>query len=240
MKKKRKFIKNKLLWFTKNPFLTLRVSKYRLDKFVADHLSRTKGRNNPAYAQIILSTQALYDSIFGSIAARDRNYNEQQGFTIMVNQKIKEFKTKVLEMESLVCVKFKKKSPTWEEFYPHGRTEYYRVNKSNILLLFERIIHLTTTYESELGSDLKTEFTQMYEDFEPVFARHLQLKGAVAGFASSYEVLKMSLCTQLYKNLLTILVENPEEPEKVFACFDGTIVGWAKVPKKRKKIKTTE
>ena len=39
-------------------------------------------------------------------------------------------------MESLVVVKFEKKSPTYQEFYPHGRTEYHRANKKNIFNTF--------------------------------------------------------------------------------------------------------
>jgi hypothetical protein len=228
---------NKLSHFAKNPFLTIEIGKYRFGKFVSNHIARTKSLNNPAFAPLILSTQAQYDAIFGNLENYDRDSNSRQSYTKQVNQKMKEFSGKVLEMESLVCVKFKKKSPTYEEFYPHGRTEYYRTNKKNILMIFERIIKLTTTYESDLGSEWKTEFVQMYDEFLPIFEQQGQKKGSVKMSASDFKTLKLAMCKQLYKNLLTMLAEYHEMPKKALNCFDETIVNWKKHKKKKAKGK---
>lgn len=166
----------KLRTYGKNPFLTIKIGRYRFGKFVSDHLNRMKSLNNPVFAPLIVSTQTLYDSIFGNLENYDRDSNSRQSFTIQVSHKIKEFKTKVLQMESLVCVKFEKHSATWGLFYPHGRTEYHRANKKNIMLLFERIIKLTTDFESDLGSDWKNEFVAMFDEFMPIFEQQTEKK----------------------------------------------------------------
>lgn len=196
-----------------------------------------KSRNNPVFAPLIVSTQALYDTIFGNLENHDNDVNSRRSLTIQVNHKIKAFKTKVLQMESLVCVKFEKHSATWELFYPHGRTEYHRANKKNIMLLFERIIKLTTDFESDLGSNWKNEFVAMYDEFLPIFEQQSEKKGAVKISSSDFKILKLALCKQLYKNLLILLAEYPEIPRKALLCFDETIVNWKKHKKKKGKGK---
>jgi hypothetical protein len=219
---------NRLASFAKNPFLTIDISKNRFGKFVSDHIDRMKSHNNPVFASLILSTEALYASIFGNLENYDNNYNNQISLTRQVDQKIQEFVNNVLDMESLVCVKFKKKSATYQEFFPHGRTEYYRAKKKNILVLFERIIGLTTTYESALGSDWKIIFGQMYNEFKPVFSLQSEMMGSVSHASSDFKILKNSLSLQLYKNLLTLLAEYNENPKRALSCFDETIVNWRK------------
>jgi hypothetical protein len=226
-----------LIVFTENPFLTIDKAKYSIEKFVGDHVNKMKSADNPAFAQIILSTTEIHTSITNLLDKRDKDFVFTKSFTTEVNKKIEEFKTLVLEMESLVCVKFKKKSGTYQEFYPHNRTEYHRANKGNILILFDRIIKLTTQYESKLGSEWKTQFTQMYAVFAPMFEKQKKYKGALAQAKPNFEELRLKTCNQLYKNLLIILAEHFEHPEEALPYFDESIINWKCHVEKREKKK---
>jgi hypothetical protein len=235
---------NKLASFRKNPFLSINIARSRFGKFVFIHIQRTKSANNPAFAPIIQATELLYNSIFINLENTDKYKNLKLGSTHDVNKKIKEFKALTIKMESLVDVKFEKGSDSYLEFYPNGRTEYHRANKKNILVLFERILKVTTTYETELGSDWKNTFSQLYNDFFPLFEQQNKLKGAVSTTTSEFKELKKALCNQLYKNLLVILAEYYDNPVKAKFFFDESVVNWKKHKKKKKKvvkaIETTE
>jgi hypothetical protein len=230
---------NKLATFRKNPFLSINISKSRFGKFVFIHIERTKAANNPAFDSIILSTETLYNSIFNNLENVDKYHNLKRGLTIEVNKKMKEFKAQAIKMESLVEATFEKGSDSYLEFYPHGRTEYHRANKNNILMLFERVIKATTAFEAELGSDWKNKFTLLYNDFFPLFEQQNQFKGKVAKATSEFKDLKKTLCNQLYKNLLVILSEYYEYPNKAKSFFDESVVNWRKHHKKKKKAAKT-
>lgn len=231
---------NKLASFRKNPFLTINIAREKFEKFVREHIARTKSAHNPAFDSIILATETLSNSVFDNLQNNDEFKNQKRGLTWQVNKKIREFKALVLKMGSLVEVTFEKKSPTYEVFYPHGRTEYHRANKTNILVLFERIIEATTAYEAELGSDWKTAFSQMYADFVPLFQQQNQKKGEVAKTSSDFGELKKAMCNQLYKNLLVILAEYYENPKRAKTFFNEKTVNWKKPKKKKKKAKKVQ
>lgn len=225
---------NKLNIYYKNPFLSIITARPRFGMFVYDHLNRMKSAKNPSFDQTILSTETLYDVMFTTIENRSINFNDRVSYTRQVNKMIRDFGGRVLKMESHVSVEFTKGSKVYYEFYPHGRTEYHRVNKSNVMMIFDRIIGLTTKYEAELGSAWKDEFIAMYALFMPVFKGQLQTKGKVAGSKSDFDQLRFTMCNQLYKNLLVILAEYYESPEKSSDFFNETIVNWKKHPKKIK------
>ena len=79
----------------------------------------------------------------------------------------------------------------------------------------------------------------MYNDFLPLFDQQLKSKGAVANISLRIQNAEKALCHQLYKNLLVILAEYYENPEKAKAFFDEKIVNWKKHKKKKKKAAKT-
>jgi len=228
---------NKLIHFTKNPFLTIDIAKERLCGFISDHCARMRSGHNPVFVPLIAVTTGLNDQIFAKLVFIDENKNLSRSLTRQVNNKMKEFKTKVLQMESFVIVKFEKNSTEYNEFYPKGRTQYYRVNKTNVLSMFNHIITATTKYESDLGSEWKDWFTQAFDVFEPLYGQQTGIKGAVKQAVTEFKILKKEVCLQMYKNLLVILAEYHKNPKRAMSFFDEKIVNWKKHKKKVVKVK---
>jgi hypothetical protein len=217
---------NKLSTFVRNPFSTIEVSRDDFQKFVYDHIQRSKVPNSVAFAPFIAETETQWTGLFGNLHDYDLIFNEQQSFTKQVNLKMNEFLTKAIGMDPHILIKFGKKSGTYQEFYPFGHAEYHNATQANILILMERMISVSHKYATELGATWETEYTTLHTEFLTLFAAQKAKKGGVKIFPSDYEAKEAILCNQLYKNMCIILGEYYRTPEKMLDFFDETIVNY--------------
>ena len=222
---------NKLASFTRNPFVTITTSRDSIQQFAYDHIQRIKAANNPNYADIISDTEAAWDKLFGNLQSYDTHRNLRQSLTIQVNQLIKQFIGKAIELEPLVVVKFKKDSGTYQEFYPHHRQEFYKLNQDNVLVLMERMVAVCHKYNTELGPTWESDFKTIRDQFKDTFATQKETKGNVTETIPDFEVKITKLYDQLYKNLLVILAENNTQPEVMLSFYDQSIVNYVSHPK---------
>jgi len=215
-----------LISLAKNPFLTIKVARPRVQKFVYDHIQRLKNANNPHYAAIILAITALWESLFGNIETYDVSLNEQVSFTKQFRKIMHDCIASASELEPFVLVHYKKGTTEYEEFYPHGLTEYHKMNETNALVLMDRLIEKTHKYGSDVGLQWEPIFQNYHDTFDLAFAGQRGKMGAVDQTVDMYNAEFTPLCIQLYKNALTILLENTTHPENLLSFFDETIVNF--------------
>jgi hypothetical protein len=187
---------------------------------------RMTAANNPAYAPRILATQTAWQNLFGNLETYDADRNQQQSFTIQLNAKQKEFIDKALNTEPLVVVKFGKASGTYQEFYPHGRTEYHSATQENIFHLMNRMIDGAHAHATELGPTLEAEFTTLRSEYQVIWDLQKEKKGDVSEAIPDFELKVVDLYDELYKNMLVILAENYKNPTAMLAFFDQTLVNY--------------
>jgi hypothetical protein len=217
---------NKLLSFCLVPFYTISTSKDSIQKFTYDNYMRMKAANNPAYAARLLATKLVWELIFGNLENYDADLVMRQDLTVQLNTKMKEFIDKSLGLEPLVEYKFKKTSGTYQLFYPHGRSEYSKLNQENILFLMQRMINGTHTYASDLGATMEAEFTQIRDDYKEINDLQKEKKGEVSEAIPDFETKVKALYDELYLNMLVILAENYKNPTAMLYFFDETIVNY--------------
>jgi hypothetical protein len=217
---------NSLETFTKNPFYTIRVARPRVQKFTFDHIERLKAVSNPNFAAIIASTTVLWQDLFGNIETYDVVLNEQVSFTNQVNKKMHEFVGKAVDLEPFVLIKYKKDNPVYQEFYPHGLTEYHNITQSTALVLMDRLVTKTHTYAADVGPTWEPEFTALRSGFQTLLASQKGKMGEVDDTVSGYEEQVKLLYIQLFKNTGLILAEYPDHPERLLDFFNETLVNF--------------
>ncbi len=213
----------KLKSYVQKPFSYVMVGKERIRKFGLFHIIALENAAIPQFAAILASIKLLYEAMFGAIKTRDQIENERQAATIQLNQKFDEFKAKALEIEPLIEYKLKK-SGKYEEFYPHGKDEINHLTQANALTIMNRFELKCTTYEVELGNQLKTEFKDIRIAYSEAYDLQKGLMSNVKLSIPDFEQKKEEFFDQMYCNLLTIAAFYYKTPEKALAFFDETIL----------------
>ena len=209
--------------FVQKPFNNIRVGKERIRKFGLFHIIALEKAAISDFAAILAKIKLIYTAMFGAILSRDDMENQRQAATIQLNQKFDEFKTKALEIEPLVEYKLKK-SGKYEEFYPHGKNEINHLTQANVVTVMNRFEQKCTTYESELGSQLKVEFKEIRIAYETAYTLQKGLMSDVKLSIPDFELKKEEFFDQMYCDLLCIAAYYYKTPEKALAFFDETIL----------------
>ncbi len=218
----------KLSPFATNPFPSIKVSKVRIQKFLYNHIQRMIAIANPHFAAIIASTLALWTSIFGDLAEYDQNLLKQMGLTKKADKAMADFIAKVVGIESMVAYKLIKGSADYIQIFPHGTTEYHHATKANLLVLMERVINASHTFAAQLGLTLEAEFIAIRDEYTSQTDDQIQEMEVVDDLSPEFAAEKILIFDQLYKNMITILLEYITMPRKMLTFFDETIVNYRK------------
>ena len=218
----------KLTTFSTNPFYSIKVSRVRIQKFLYNHIQRMIGIANPHFAAIIASTQGLWTSIFGDITHYDQGLILQVGLTKKADKAMADFIAKVVGLESEVAYKLVKGSADYIQIFPSGTSEYHKATKANILVLMERVIKASHTFASQLGLTLEAEFVAIRTEYNDQTEDQIQQMGDVDDLSPEFAAEKILIFDQLYKNMITILLEYITMPRKMLTFFDETIVNYRK------------
>src|SRR3989304_7573515 len=122
--------------FFRNFFDTPKISDNNIRKFAEDQLQRMIS-NNPTgiYNQLITYTTFAYNGYFGAISNEDVRTAIKEGSTIGMNNALKAFRITVSRKEGIIRGTYGKTSEVYQEFYPHGITEYNRASLGNAQVL---------------------------------------------------------------------------------------------------------
>jgi hypothetical protein len=209
----------------KNFFDTPKLSDDNLKKFTQDNIQRMTANNGGGtFTQLITDTTVAYTSYFGNITDKDIALALQQALTLTADTLMDNFKASVSQKEGLVKSTYGKDSPTYQEFFPHGLTEYSNATKATIETLMARMVAGATAHEADLGTPFKTLFTDYQTNYTS--ARNAQLgKMAVVSTErtethSTRDVVEVQLC----KNLHFIGYTFPGDADRCMDFFDQSII----------------
>ena len=208
----------------KNFFNTSKISDDTLRKGCQDHLARLAASNqNGQYTQMIADTTAVYKAFCIAIDAEDVNLATQQASTLNVDNHLDEFRKSISRYEGAVRAEFGADSAEYQEFFPHGLTEYSLCNKSNAEMLMERVDILCRKYASQLSNNMVALFARINQNYDLLRSEQLQYIGTTSvrkqQTAQSRTVLEERIC----KNLLLIAADNIGKPELLTMYIDQSI-----------------
>jgi len=136
--------------FFRNHLDTPKISDFNMRKFAEINLQRMMA-NNPGgiYTQLVTDTTTAYNDYYGAISDDDTKTAIKDGATVGMNDAMGAFKDSASQKEGIVRGTYGKDSPTYQEFYPHGITEYSDASLENVGVLMDRMVNAATTHQAD-------------------------------------------------------------------------------------------
>jgi hypothetical protein len=207
--------------FFVNPFDTSRISDDRMRKFSEDHLQRLA--ESGLYPALTTAMQAAYGTYFGAITDEATKIAIREGQTKAVDMAMEAIKDAASQQEGAVRAKYGKESPTYQEFYPQGVSEYTKATLANIETILVRFVNAADAHIADLP-DLKMQFTALDTQFNNARTAQLASKGEISTSKVQSSEKRDVVEIQLMKDLLTIALDHIGDPPAGLAFFDQSIL----------------
>ncbi len=209
----------------KNHLASKEISDDELMAFSQDHLARITANNHDGILDpIIGATGAAHIACFGAISDEDVAAAVRQGMTINVDRAIAAFKKLVQRREGAIRSAFGEDGPEYQEFFPHGMTEYSQATKENIEVLMNRFATAAATYAARLERGLPELFTAARDAYQPLRKEQLGKKGDVSGKKTTAAATRNTLELQLTGNMHFIGWRFPGNEQHCLTFFDQSIL----------------
>ena len=183
-----------------------------------------KGAFQAGAIRAVLETKQpdyIYGISVGALKDEDAKFVIQQSHTKNMNAVFEEFKKTVSQKEGTVRSNWNVDSPTYQEFFPLGVTEYSTSTLANVELLMYRMVTASKAHEKELDEAF-INFIQAR--FISARTAQLQKKGQVSESKDATASKRDNLERQLMKNLLTFAIEYMGNPDRGIDFFDQSFI----------------
>jgi hypothetical protein len=186
---------------------------------VEKHLIALNSHNlNGKFDTLLAETKPLYAAFMASIT--NKSNTGTSGKTLATSQALDDIQDYIVRKEGVIADKFDRKSVVYTEFFPKGRKEFSTATKSTINLIVKRFISVATKYSNEVGADIAAEVGSLLDKYNTLRNDQLETIGMVKSFSGEGRQSREVLAQQLYKNLLTLILEDHNDTEHVKLYFD--------------------
>ena len=211
--------------FFKNHFITANIVDQELYKFGDDHNGRLQA-NNPAniYDPLIVAITTAVADFLTARSGKDTGLSIQQGKTIVMNQKLRDFINAVQDIEPFIRYTYRAAPGTYEEFFPQGLTEFTNANLGNVEVLMSRMVDRLTAHVAEMLAANVTLFTNFRSAFTTARDEQVFQFGTVEGANTLKQTTHDALSVQLMRNMLIIASNNVGHTERMNDYFDQSII----------------
>ncbi len=211
--------------FFKNHFESDKIGDANLAKFVEIHIQNLIAANTDGrYNVMIEGTTAKYEIFADTLSSKDVKFAVQQSLTKSKDSLVEEFVKKISQKEGLIRSIWGVDSPTYQEFFPLGLSEYHKASLKNISMLMNRIINAATEHVDDIGQPFVDLFSMMRSNFTAARNAQLEKKGEVSDTRSEKNENRSVLEIELMKNLLALAAEYSGRPEKCTDFFDQSFI----------------
>ena len=205
-----------------NPFDSLRFSHANFNTFAERHIALLGSFNGSA--ELLAATTPIVESYKLLLTDMSSHEGRKQAKTVSVNELVKEIKKYISRKGGVVADAFPATSPTYQEFYPHGRAEYTLAAKKNIQVLVERFRDACLNHQTELGTDIGTKMTDFAQRLANTRKLQIDNVGNVKDKSSVLDGVRKQLAKQMYINLLTLTLKNVDNTEYVRNYYDTSML----------------
>lgn len=211
--------------FFESHFDTPKISDDKMKRFTFDHIQRIISNNGSGvYNTMLNATVNAYNSYFGAINDEDTKEAVQQSRTIIADAFFNQFIKTVQQKEGTIKGLYGKGSAAYEEFFPHGMSEYDQATKANIEMLMARMVNASTAHQADLGLAFVTIFTDLQSNYHDAYVAQHQQFGTVDASKTVTSVTRDVVEIQVGKNVLTLAIEFFGNPVRVNDFFDQSII----------------
>jgi len=208
-----------------NHFDTKEISDDKFKKF-SEIAVKNFIANNPGsiYDTMIAAITAAHTDYYGAITDEDVKTAIKEGSTVAMNGSLKLFKQTVSQKEGIIRGTYGVDSPTYQEFFPHGATEYANATLATAETLMDRMVTASTAHAAELTAAFVTLFTNLKTSFIAKRNAQLLLIGEVKGRKSTTMLSRNVLEVVLMKAVLTVAIDNIGNPAAMEIYFDQSFL----------------
>ena len=212
--------------FFENHLANRHISAEELRQFTEDHLGKLEAMSGlPAHlAALVAPTQAAFGAFDAALSARTTLQATQSAGTITKDEALQLFRTTVRQREGRVRDKFAKGSGPYTEFFPQGLKEYNQARLGQIPGLLDRLITSATKHQTQLGPELRAEFTALKATFSGAREDQVEAKGDLAQARAHVATCRMALERQVGKNILAIASHHFGSPERAADYFNQSLL----------------
>lgn len=190
------------------------------DLMVSITLHNTSGQYDVPLNEI----EGTFNSFFGKISDEDILRALKEGRTKSTDLVIADFKKNIGHYHDIICNPFQESNPIYQEFFPHGVTEYQNGTKSNMEMLLSRLKTAVNAHAADFQAAFVTLISDQLTRYNDARGAQLLAKEkvdlAILGSAEARE--KLEIITS--KFLLSIAIEFIMTPEEGWKFFNQNLL----------------
>jgi hypothetical protein len=206
-------------------FLSAQISRDVLKNFTENHIQRLTG-NNPGgiFTTILANVTNAYNAYYGDYSSEVTNIAAREGLTDGVKSSRAALEKFISDTEKLVRYTYRDNETVYQQFFPQGMTEYYNATISNFETICDRLKAAFTAHSGDFTPLLISDYNTLLTTFKNNRSAQLLAKGSVSTERSELAASRLTLATQLTKNLLTISLQYLGDTTKADVYFDQAIL----------------
>ena len=213
-----------------NPLDGVLVSINRRLRYTDINIERMT-KNNPGgiYDILVEHTKNCRNAYALNQKEEESGESIRIAYTAELQKSVEEFKDNMRKIEKYLSYKHGNTSLIYLELFAHGLSQYTKALLSEIAKLISKAHDFTLKYGTELsGENFEVLFKGNMLRFETAYKQQQQAQGDVTNRKSLKEMLWYNLKKQLYINMLTIIINNPDNPKLMISYFEDKIMRFRK------------
>jgi len=202
------------IWLT-NPFDDPKISMAELLAFTTDHLERMTVAGLTVLAPRIMATTTALDGVSDSFTDDETKLGLRKASKQAKAAYRDALPAAVGKMAVAVEVKFGEKSKEFVECFPHGRTVFSQCTDDEVANHLQTLINGVTNHQVQLSVQTVTDATALLTGWTAVWSPSESSSGAKVATISAKNAARAALQLELFKNLLTLALNFPRQPEQL-------------------------
>ncbi|NVN96164.1 MAG: hypothetical protein HXX18_12890 [Bacteroidetes bacterium] len=210
--------------FTVSPTENARVGRSSIAEFLYEHIQSMKATNKPEYTAIITESEKLYNEVFSDISQRKQNLSKQVNLTKDVNDVKDEYFDLIDAFDAALILKFKKNSKEQKEVFPKGLSIFKKATIETIKEDMELMEKQGQKFDTALGSAFAVGFKNVKLKYLDTFNKQKSTQTQVKSIIPDYKTKKKLIDKQILKNICTIILSNPDQPDVLLTLFNDKLI----------------
>lgn len=119
------------------------------------------------------------------------------------------------EIYVVLAAKYGLKAPVLKEFFPMGRTAFYKFADDQLGNGLGSLVAALTKHQAELGADVVSQAKALQSDWQTIYEASESSSGAKSATEAGRRNARTALQKELFLNLLALVQNYPDQPEQL-------------------------
>jgi len=196
-----------------NPFDNGNISFDAMKKFTSDHIERVTDNPVAALTARLAPTNAAFTAFDGTLTADDDKLGKRKGSKYNKNNFRDALPAAVAKIAMAVQAQFNEGSAEFMECFPHGRAYLGHCKDEKLENALQSMVDGVTAHTPPLATTVKTAAADLLAGWQAVLTPSKSASGAKTTTQSAKKAARAALSAELFKNLLAIAQQFPQQPE---------------------------